>query len=219
MHKIVCCLLIIAVALNSTTLKEVFDRAKPRDGYDKYLELQTGVTYTGGLFSGRYFEPFLYQLTEYNQKSIMIKGNGAILDLQGGQITIAYGTERLDIENCVIINGNIRYTGLVQDDFYYCPKGSVRQVTFYKPHDYAVRLDGTGGDILLEKNLAVNVVATSSDMEPINGNIVSNLITGVSFAKSGYSWFGIPQITRNWSYITGAGFNLIRHFAQLCESG
>ena len=40
---------------------------------------------------------------------VFIRGNGAVLDLRGGQICISYCDNRLDIEDCVIVGGNVRY--------------------------------------------------------------------------------------------------------------
>jgi hypothetical protein len=42
---------------------------------------------------------------------VKLVGNGAMIDLQGEQICMSYCSNRLDIEDCVIINGNIRFRG------------------------------------------------------------------------------------------------------------
>ncbi len=41
--------------LFATTLKEMHDAASPAMGYDRYIVLETGVTYTGGLLIGGTF--------------------------------------------------------------------------------------------------------------------------------------------------------------------
>ena len=85
---------------------------------------------------------------------------GAILDLQGEEICIAYCNSRLDIEDCVIINGNVRFRGYDDAATHLLPEGSVRYVTFYKPHDYGVRMYACGSGILLERNIVVDPVDT-----------------------------------------------------------
>ena len=49
--------ILIGSILYSITLKEAYDSAPSQAGYDKYLELETGVTYTGGLLIGKYSTP------------------------------------------------------------------------------------------------------------------------------------------------------------------
>ena len=88
----------------ATSLKEAYDLATAASGYDKYVVLDTGVTYTGGLFIGGNFNRITAEF-EAGGADVCIVGNGAILDLQGAEICIAYCSNRLDIQDCVIIKG------------------------------------------------------------------------------------------------------------------
>ena len=47
------CLLLGYFTGYGMSLKEAYDLAGPAEGYDKYLELETGQVYTGGLLIGR----------------------------------------------------------------------------------------------------------------------------------------------------------------------
>jgi len=150
---------------------------------------------------------------------VRIVGNGAILDLQGGEICLAYANNRLDIDDCVVINGNIRFRGYHDDTVTLMPAGSVRYVTFYKPHDYGVRLHNCGHGILLERNLVVDAVDTGPDFGYLNGYASPNLPTGTSFALDENS--APYQVYENWSYHSDpqANANPVRHFSILCPYG
>ena len=93
-------LLIILSCLNAITLQEVFDNASPANGYDKYLELETGMIYTGGI--GIY------------EGDVFIDCKEAIINLEDGNGIWIYADEEypssLEIKNCSIING--QYYGL-----------------------------------------------------------------------------------------------------------
>lgn len=77
------------------SLQEVFDNANPANNYDKYIELDNDITYTGGIgiFEG----------------NIYIDCNEAIIDLEDGNGIWIYADEEfpssLEIKNCSIING------------------------------------------------------------------------------------------------------------------
>ena len=93
-------LLIILSCLNAITLQEAFDNATPANGYDKYLELEAGIIYTGGI--GIY------------EGNVFIDCRDAIIDLEDGNGIWIYADEQypssLEIQNCSIING--QYYGL-----------------------------------------------------------------------------------------------------------
>ena len=82
------------------TLQSIFDAAEPANGYDKYLELEVGIIYTGGI--GIY------------EGDVFIDCNEAIIDLEDGNGIWIYADEQypssLEIQNCSIING--QYYGL-----------------------------------------------------------------------------------------------------------
>ena len=83
--------------------------APKHQGRDVFVvELEAGVTYTGGLYIGKVFNR-INALFEGVGHDVRIVGNGAILDLEGGEICISYCGNTLDIDDCVIVNGNIRY--------------------------------------------------------------------------------------------------------------
>ena len=189
-------MLLLNHAAEGTSLQQVYDLAGPGGGYDKYLELETGVTYTGGIFMGATFNRITAEFIGRGE-DVRIVGNGAILDLQGAQITFAYCNNRLDIEDCVIINGDLRFRGYDDTVTTLVPEGSVKYVTFYRPHDYAVRTFGCGSDILIDHNIFVDVVNTGPDFGYLNGVANDWLPTGSSIA---FSIAAIPQAYDNWSY-------------------
>ena len=146
MKKIIISIILITIfnTVYCISLKEVYDAAPASGEYDKYLVLETGVIYTGGLLIGRVYERMNLALSQEEGKDVRIVGNGAILDLQGEQICISFCNNRLDIDNCIIINGNIRFRGMFVYPGEYRPTGSVEYCTFFQPHDYAIRLVGEG---------------------------------------------------------------------------
>lgn len=212
--------LIICPPASSTTLKEMYDAAQPGGGYDKYVVLQTGVVYTGGLYIGKTFNRITAEFEGDEEKDVRIEGNGAILDLRGGEICISYCDNKLDIDDCVVINGDIRYRGVESGTLIAKPTGSARYITFYKPHDYAVRIYGCGNNILVERCIFVDAVDTGSDFLYITGYSNDWLPTGASVAFSGLG-YGFPFIKDNWSFHGDpvANADPLRHFARLCEYG
>ena len=207
-----------AVPVSAGTLKECFDRAGPAQGYDRYVVLETGVTYTGGLWIGPTFNRISGQF-EGRGESVRIVGNGAILDLEGGEITLAYCDERLDLDDCVIVGGNVRFRGYDGSQVSLRPTGSVRYVTFWRPHDYAVRLFHSGPGIQVERCLVVDAVDTGPDFMYLNGEQGDLLPTGASFALS--LQVGGYELYDNWSWHSDSQANTerLRHFVSLCDYG
>ncbi len=222
---IVILIFLLTAVLNGLSLKEVFDAAEA--GYDqdhyyeKLVELETGVTYTGGLLIGGLLDPALYELYGEEGVDTRIIGNGAILDMQGEQICISFCENRLDISDCVVINGNIRFRG-INSELVALPQGSVRYVTFYKPQDYGIRLQASGEGILLERNLCVDVIDTGYDYIYNTGIASEWLPSGTSYSYSiQYGFFGIPDVIENWSWHSDEELNqgLLTHFSLLCDWG
>lgn len=201
------------------TLAEAYDRAGPRDGYDRWVELETGVVYTGGLQIGPSLWPHTGLLVGAPGCDVRIVGHGAILDLQGQQLCLSYCANRLDIDDCVVIDGNVRFRGLTGDTGDLVPTGSVRQVTFYRPQDYGVRLQRCGTGIVLERNLVVDAIDTGPDFVYTHGAAHDRLPTGTSFA------FGVTEgaamVRQNWTWHSDPAANAepLRHFSYLCEYG
>lgn len=213
--------LAICQPLFSTSLKEVYDGASPGPGYDRWIVLETGVTYTGGLLVGGTFNRISGQF-EPGGEDVRIVGNGAVLDLEGGEICLSYCSNRLDIDDCVIVNGNIRYRGYQDSSTDHWPAGSVRNVTFYRPHDYAVRLLSSGRNIELDHNIVVDPVDTGPDFLYLNGTPNDWLPTGLAFAMSELpgGFYG-PNVHDNWTWFSdpAANTDALRHFALLCDYG
>jgi hypothetical protein len=201
----------------ATTLEEMYDRAGPEQSYDKYLTLETGVTYTCGLWIGGTFNRITAEF-EPGGADVRIVGNGAILDLQGEEICLAYCNNRLDIDDCIIINGDVRFRGYQEGGYHLVPKGSVRYVTFYTPHDYGVRLFGCGEGILVERNIIVDAVDTGPDFMYLTGMPSPWLPTGPNFSVSLQQPF---ELYENWSYHSDEEANAdpVRHFCVLCDYG
>jgi hypothetical protein len=219
------CLLLAPLALASLsavpapaeTLKRVYDGATAADGYDKYLVLETGVTYTGGLWIGRTYNPMTVAF-EGAGLDVRIVGHGAILDLEGGEICLAYCANRLDLDDCVILNGDVRFRGYDDGTSHFVPAGSVRHVTFYGPHDYGVRLFRCGTGIEIERNLAVSAVDTGPDFMYFTGYANDWLPTGTNFT---FSLTDEINAFDNWSYHGDpvANEDPLRHFSILCDYG
>jgi hypothetical protein len=214
--------LFIFQQISAISLKEAFDNADQQDGYDKYLELNTGETYTGGLLIGKLFDQRTSVLYGEEGLDVRIQGNGAILDLQGSEICISCCENILDIEDCIIINGNVRFRGMDNSMFDQRPWGSVRHVTFYQPHDYGVRLQGTGQNITVERNIIVDAVDTGRDYIFTTGVSTDWLPTGPAMALSAFPGiYGYPVILDNWTFHYNDEVNSdpLRHIIQLCEYG
>ena len=95
------------------TLQSVFDSASPGNGYDKHVILARSEIYTGGL--GIY------------EGDVLIDGNGAVVDLEGGTGIWVYGDEiipaNLDIQYITLINGEwygVFYGGLATGNITNC---------------------------------------------------------------------------------------------------
>jgi parallel beta-helix repeat protein len=85
--------LLLALALVvPKTFQSAYDEAGPGEGYDKLLVLDPEVTYTGGL-------------DVLQGKKSCIRGNGALCDLDGGQIFVSQPGTQFDITGCCIIDG------------------------------------------------------------------------------------------------------------------
>lgn len=206
----------------SISLKEAFDVAEAGAGYDKYLELETGETYTGGLLIGKVFDQSTAALYGEEGLDTKIQGNGAILDLQGSEICISCCENILDIEDCIIINGDVRFRGMDNSMFDQRPWGSVRYVTFYQPHDYGIRLQGTGENITIERNIIVDAEDTGRDYIFTTGVSTDWLPTGAAIAVSAFlGIYGTPLLIDNWTFHYGVETNNdpLRHIIQLCEYG
>ncbi|MDP8202717.1 MAG: hypothetical protein P9M11_11340 [Candidatus Tenebribacter burtonii] len=221
-HLLLLILIIFAINVYSITLKEAYEVAIAQGEYDKYLVLETGVTYTGGLLIGKIYDPNITDLSGPEGLNVNIQGNGAILDLEGEQICISYCSNKLDIDNCIIINGNIRYRGTNNSLGVEIPTGCVQYCTFYEPHDYTIRLQGAGGNIILERNIFVDAVDTGDDFTYLNGSPMEWLPTGSNVAISiFYGTYGVPTLLDNWSFHSDEEINLdgTKHFVELCEYG
>jgi hypothetical protein len=214
-------ILTLCQPLSATTLKEMYDTAPAAMGYDRYIVLETGVTYTGGLLVGGVFNRVTAEF-ELDEEDVRIVGNGAILDLQGAEICLSYCNGRLDIDDCVVLNGNIRYRGYQDATVEYWPAGFVRNVTLYQPHDYGVRLLFCARNIELEYNLVVDPVDTGPDFLMLNGVSAELMPTGYAFSLSELpGWPTGPEINDNWTWFSDPVVNgeARRHFALFCDYG
>ncbi len=209
-------ILTLAAAGSATTLREMVDAAGPQGGYDRWVELEAGVTYTGGLLIGPIFLPYGAHPVGPPGEDVRIVGNGAILDLQGSQICVSYCNNRLDIDDCIIVNGGVRFRGYTPQGI--LPNGSVRQVTFWQPHDYAVRVYVGGLDVEIERNLIVDAVDTGPDFLFHTGIPSEWMPTGTNLS-GGYE--APSPFYENWSFHTDPVRNAdpLAHFSYLCPYG
>ncbi len=214
-----CAMLVVLSAAHAcaTTLREAAQAAGPAEGYDRYVVLETGVTYTGGLWIGGAYNP-ITATWEAGGEDVRIVGNGAIIDLQGAGICLAYCNNRLDIDDCIILNGDVKFRGYLGGGMHLAPAGSVRYCTFYCPHDYAVRLFECGQGIVIERNIVVDPLDTGPDFMYLSGYPNTWLPTGTCISQS---LLGGSIVRENWTYHTdpGANADLLRHFSILCDYG
>lgn len=217
-------LMIAALPLcgGAATLREAYEAAGPGSGYDRLVVLETGQIYTGGLLIGPVLSPISWELEGEPGEDVRIDGNGAILDLEGEQICISFCENRLDIDDCVVLNGNIRFRGMNTAQHVEIPEGSVTYCTFYAPHDYGIRLQGAGGGVTLERNIVVDAIDTGLDYIYTNGTTTEWLTTGSNISPSAQpGFYGTPTIHENWSWHEDpvANADSLAHFAFLCEYG
>jgi hypothetical protein len=201
----------------ATTLQAVVEAAPSLHGFDRYVELETGVTYHGGLLIGATWDDDRQQFLPEPGFDVKIVGQGAILDLQGQEIAVSFCDARLEIEDCVILDGGVRFRGEVTGEGH-IPTGSVRYCTFWRPRDYAVRLQGAGAGVLLERNVVVDPVDTGLDYVVWSGVAGPNLPTGIAFGLSVQSGtYGFPDVRENWTFHTDPLLNqdLLYHYVFL----
>ena len=148
-----------ALFLNAATLQDVYDEATPGMGYQKLLELHRDSIYLGGIL--------------ISNETVGIKGNGAIIDLQGGSISVT-GLSTLDIDACIIINGN---HGIDAQD---AVTALVTHCTFYN------------------NQIGISYMATSGQIEVINTILANNSQYG--FACEEHSQRALHYINayQNW---------------------
>lgn len=204
-------------ATRAATLRAAVQAAGPAQGYARYVVLETGVTYTGGLWIGGTYNPITAQW-EPGGEDIRIVGNGAILDLRGAEICIAYCNNRLDLDDCVILDGDVKFRGYHGGEMHVVPSGSVRYCTFYRPQDYAVRMFECGPGITIERNIVVDAADTGPDFMYLSGYPNTWLPTGTSVSQS---LVGGAVVHANWSFFTDplANADGLRHFSILCDYG
>ncbi len=196
------------------SLQAAYEASVAQGGYDKYVILETGVVYTGGLLIGPTWDDDRQAFRDRERGlDVKIEGRGAILDLRGQQICISFCRNRLDIEDCIITGGGIRFRGDVSVQEDRRPTGSVRYCTFWRPHDFAVRLEGAGEGILLERNIVVDAVDTGLDVMIWNGEEGPLLPTGLAFGLSVQTVpNGFPDALANWTYFSDPYVNQIDYY-------
>jgi hypothetical protein len=201
------------------SLRAAVEAAPALHGYDHYVELQTGQIYSGGLVIGPTWDEELSMfLNEELGYDVKIVGNGAVLDMGGQRLCISFCANRLDVEDCIVIDGSIRYRGDNTPDMDRTPEGIVSHCTFYRARDYAVRLQGAGDGVVCEWNLIVNTVDTGQDVLVWTGITGVNLPTGLAFGLSVQTGsFGHPDIHDNWTWFRDRTANdeLLRHYCYL----
>ncbi|MCB1151765.1 hypothetical protein KDK88_09455 [bacterium] len=219
------CLILVLSALaaalpaHALSLRAAYEAAPARDGYDRDVVLEPGRVYTGGLLIGPSWDEdlTLFQDMELGL-DVRIQGNGAVLDMGGESLTIAFCGKRLDVTDCVVVDGSVRFRGDVDPGRDRTPEGSVRHCTFYRPRDYAVRLQGVGEGVLLERNIVVDAVDSGPDGLIWTGILAENLPTGLAFGLSVQAGFyGTPVVRENWTWFSDPAVNAepLHHFGFL----
>ncbi|MBI9030866.1 hypothetical protein JEZ13_02515 [bacterium] len=212
--KLIYLFLFVSVFLEGTTLKELYDTASPNGIYDKELILNTGQIYTGSLLIGGTYNHIPGTFTDTLGANVNIVGNGAVLDLQGGFITIQYTDKRLDITDCVIINGGVKFRGSTAGTNL-IPQGSVSYVTFYQAEDYAVRINSAGQGITITNNIFLDTYTTGDDFVNYTSETLEWLPTGHNLVSTIFiETYGPPLVSDNWSFFSDWRLNQdeLRHY-------
>ena len=207
-------LILISVLLTGTSLKEVYDSSEGNGLYNRELVLNTGEIYTGSLLIGGLFDHNTGTFSDTLGENVNIIGNGAILDLEGGFITIQYTNKRLDITDCVIVNGGVKFRGATTGPNL-IPQGSVSYVTFYHAEDYAIRIHSAGAGISISNNIFVDTYSTGDDFVNFTSQTLEWLPTGYNMVSTIFlETYGIPMISDNWSYFSDWRLNQdpLRHY-------
>lgn len=91
---VILALALVAPVALAKSLQEAYDAAPSGEGYDKLLVLDPNVVYTGrcDLLKG---------------KKSCIRGNGALIDLERGQVCASQAGTELVITGCCLINGGV----------------------------------------------------------------------------------------------------------------
>lgn len=208
MKKITVFVLALFAVVYGIPLQEVFDNASSGSGYDKYIELDPTEVYTGAFtVDGAEDDPDM---------AIKIEGNGAVIDMEGETLIYANVSKPLIIEDCVIMNGQIRLYGNEYHPLYGTlpqPKATIEYVTFYKSHDYAIRILTAGSGITINRNIIHST-------QP-QGSAHPNLPEGPAIAFSLFPMFyGSPAVTDNWSYkSTISHSGQVGAYWELCDTG
>ena len=135
---------VLPQAALGVTLEFAYVTAGPQDGYEKYVELSPSVTYTGGL-------------TIPVGDTACIRGNGALIDLQGSTIHVEGKTVWLDIDYCVLVNGGDPAYSVSEAALNFVASyGSVTNNTIYgNTVGVRVYLSGMNG-IIIKNNIVMN---------------------------------------------------------------
>jgi len=128
----------------AVTLQSVYAGAVSQNGYDKFLDLSPSMTYTGGLVIPA-------------GDTACIKGNGALIDLQGSTIHVEGKTIWLDIDHCVLVNGGDPAYGTTQAALnFVTSNGSVVNNTIYG-NTVGVRVYLSGANaVSIKNNIVMN---------------------------------------------------------------
>ncbi|PID26886.1 MAG: hypothetical protein CR982_08150 [Candidatus Cloacimonadota bacterium] len=176
MKSIIIILSALLTSLFPISLEEAWNSSGSNNGYDKYVELEEGVIYTGGL-----------NLTDLGGFSTKIIGNGAVIDLQGETIRAdEWSSSELSIYNCAITNGSVWFEGKDSEK----PFGTVENVTFYNSKGYAIRIKNTGEDVVIK-----NCILSETRIDDGSGNSPDGI--NLAFSNSDAN---LPTIENNWSY-------------------
>jgi parallel beta-helix repeat protein len=195
--KLIVGLVLFAVSIYAATLQEAWKNSGSNEGYDKYVVLESGMVYEGGL-----------DLESLGSASTKIVGNGAVINLQGEKIKgDKYSSDELSIYNAAIINGSIVYEGSGSD----APYGTLENLTIYNSKGYGIRIQSAGENIVVKNS----IIAESR----LNGG-GGNLPDGINIAFSIFQTHGVPEIMNNYSYHTGSPTgNYSVHYSRLCDTG
>jgi parallel beta-helix repeat protein len=87
------CFVLVAPSVWALKFQDVYDQAGPGEGYDKLVVLDPNETYTG-------------RCDVLEGKKSCIRGNGAVIDLDFGQVVASGAGTELMITGCCLVNGN-----------------------------------------------------------------------------------------------------------------
>ena len=152
MKKVIFLIVIFITLLQAASLQDIYDKARPGEGYDKLIVLAKD-----SIYNGRFVQ---------DVQSVCIHGNGAIIALNDSSILIDGENKRIDIDHVIFIaNGNTNEFLVFQNNAY----GKISNNTF------SAKIDSEKTACCIRFN------DCTKDSSYIQNNIFTNFQTGIYY--------------------------------------